>query len=126
MTDTTDKSIGAIAAASNRHGQSRRLTPFTLPVFAVTCGMSVANIYYAQPLLDLMAATFAIGPASIGLVVTLTQVGYALGLLFIVPLGDLVDRRKLAVTQTFLSAAALIVVGTAHDVGVLFGAMIVV
>ncbi|WP_198683289.1 MFS transporter [Peristeroidobacter agariperforans] len=88
--------------------------------------MSVANIYYAQPLLDSISAAFAISPASIGLVVTLTQVGYALGLLFIVPLGDLVDRRKLAVGQTFLSAIALVVVGTAHRASVLFGAMIVV
>ncbi|MDW6023443.1 MFS transporter [Mesorhizobium sp. BAC0120] len=88
--------------------------------------MSVANIYYAQPLLDSMAAAFAISPASIGLVVMLTQAGYALGLVFIVPLGDLVDRRKLVVAQTFLSAVALVFVGTAHHVGVLFAGMIVV
>jgi predicted MFS family arabinose efflux permease len=88
--------------------------------------MSVANIYYAQPLLDSMAATFSISPASIGMVVTLTQVGYAFGLLFIVPLGDLIDRRKLVVAQTFLSMIALIVVGTAHHPAVLFGGMIVV
>jgi predicted MFS family arabinose efflux permease len=88
--------------------------------------MSVANIYYAQPLLDLMAATFAISPASVGFVVTLTHVGYALGLLFIVPLGDLVDRRKLAVAQTFLSAVALVGVGTAKNVTMLFCALSVV
>jgi predicted MFS family arabinose efflux permease len=126
MTDTTNKSIGAIGAASNRHGQSRRLTPVTLLVFAVTCGMSVANIYYAQPLLDSIAATFAISPASIGMVVTLTQAGYAFGLVFIVPLGDLVDHRTLIIAQTSLSAIALIVVSTAHHAGILFGGMIAV
>ncbi|MGO4683498.1 MFS transporter [Hyphomicrobium sp. 2TAF46] len=88
--------------------------------------MSVANIYYAQPLLDSMAAAFAISPATVGIVITFTQAGYALGLFFIVPLGDLVDRRKLVVAQTFLSAVALVIVGTAHHVGVLFAGMIAV
>jgi predicted MFS family arabinose efflux permease len=126
MTDTTNKSIGAVGAASNRHGQSRGLTPVMLLVFAVTCGMSVANIYYAQPLLDSIAATFAISPASIGMVVTLTQAGYAFGLVFIVPLGDLVDHRTLIIAQTSLSAIALTVVSTAHHAGILFGGMIAV
>jgi predicted MFS family arabinose efflux permease len=97
-----------------------------LLVFAVTSGMSVANIYYAQPLLDSIAATFAIRPASIGMVVTLTQAGYAFGLVFIVPLGDLVDPRKLIIAQTLLSAIALTVVSTAHHAGILFGGMIAV
>ncbi len=126
MTTVACKELGALGAGSDQHDQSCGLTQTLLLVFAVTCGMSVANIYYAQPLLDSMAAAFAISPASIGLVVTLTQVGYALGLLFIVPLGDLVDRRKLLVAQTFLSAVALVFVGTAHHAGVLFAAMIVV
>jgi predicted MFS family arabinose efflux permease len=119
-------SIETIGARARQHDQSSGLTQTQLLVFAITAGVSVANIYYAQPLLDSIAAAFSISPASIGLVVALTQVGYALGLLFIVPLGDLVDRRKLAVAQTFLSAVALVVVGTAHRAGVLFGAMIVV
>jgi predicted MFS family arabinose efflux permease len=126
MAEAAGKEIATIGAGAPQHGEPYKLTQTLLLVFAVTCGMSVANIYYAQPLLDLMAATFAISPASIGLVVTLTQVGYSLGLVFIVPLGDLVDRRKLAVAQTFLSAAALVVVGTALHIGVLFGAMLVV
>jgi predicted MFS family arabinose efflux permease len=126
MTETAGEDITTIGAGSRQHGQSHGLTQALLLVLAVTCGMSVANVYYAQPLLDLLAAAFGIGPASVGWVITLTQVGYALGLLFIVPLGDLLDRRRLAIAQTFLSAVALVVVGTARDVGVLFGAMIVV
>lgn len=118
--------IATIGADSHRHGQAHGLTQTLLLVFAVTCGISVANVYYAQPLLDSMAAAFAISPASIGLVVALTQAGYALGLVFIVPLGDLVDRRKLVIAQLFLSAVALAVVGTAHRVSVLFGGMMAV
>jgi predicted MFS family arabinose efflux permease len=119
MREIASKEIETIGAGSRQHGQSYGLTQTLLLVFAVTCGMSVANIYYAQPLLDSMAATFAISPATIGIVVTLTQAGYAFGLLFLVPLGDLVDRHKLIVSQTFLSAIALIVVGTAHHPAVL-------
>ncbi|MEY9398259.1 hypothetical protein ABIF79_004634 [Bradyrhizobium japonicum] len=48
-------------------------------LFALTCGLSVANIYFAQPLLDAMAQDFGIAPAAIGMVMTITQVGYAFG-----------------------------------------------
>lgn len=102
------------------------LSRATLLVFALTCGVSVANIYYAQPLLDSIARTFAIDPAAIGLVVTLTQVGYAAGLLFLVPLGDLVDRRRLVIGQTLLSAFALGIAGTAPVAAVFLGGMMAV
>jgi predicted MFS family arabinose efflux permease len=48
-------------------------------LFAVACGLAVANAYYAQPLLDTMAAQFGISRAAIGLVITITQIGYGLG-----------------------------------------------
>ncbi len=95
-------------------------------LFAVACGLSVANIYYAQPLLDAMARDFAVAPASIGIVVTMTQIGYALGLIFIVPLGDLLDRRRLIVGQAALSALALIAVGWAPTAITLLAAMMAV
>jgi predicted MFS family arabinose efflux permease len=82
-------------------------------IMAVAAGLSVANVYYAQPLLDLMAKDLAISPAAIGLIVTLTQVGYGLGLIFIVPISDLVDRRSLIKVQGLLAAIALVVVATA-------------
>ncbi len=80
-------------------------------LFAVAAGLSVANIYFAQPLLAAMAGDFGIGTAEIGLVVTITQSGYALGLVFIVPLGDRIDRRRLLAGQALVSALALLVVG---------------
>lgn len=98
----------------------------TLLLFAFACGISVANIYYAQPLLDAMAESFSLPPASIGAVVTLTQIGYAAGLLFIVPLGDLIDRRRLVIVQTLLSAAVLAVVGTASRPVILLAGMALV
>ncbi|MBR0947520.1 MFS transporter [Bradyrhizobium liaoningense] len=95
-------------------------------LFALTCGLSVANIYFAQPLLDAMAQDFGIAPAAIGMVMTITQVGYAFGLILIVPLGDLWDRRRLIVGQTTLSAIALLIVATASHAAVLLAGMALV
>jgi predicted MFS family arabinose efflux permease len=95
-------------------------------LFAAACGLSVANIYFAHPLLDAMAHDLAIRPAVIGIVVTATQIGYGLGLIFIVPLGDLLDRRRLIVGQAVLSALALVAVGLAPTGFVLLAGMVVV
>ncbi|MBK5528710.1 MFS transporter [Pseudomonas sp. TH06] len=84
-------------------------------LFAVACGLAVGNVYYAQPLLDAMADAFALPPATIGIVITLTQVGYGVGLVLLVPLGDLLNRRRLIVTQTLLSACALLMIASAPD-----------
>jgi predicted MFS family arabinose efflux permease len=95
-------------------------------LFALACGLSVANIYFAHPLLDAMAHDFSIEPAAIGMVVTMTQIGYALGLVLIVPLGDLLDRRRLIISQAALSALALVAVGLAPTPFILMAGMIVV
>ncbi|MBN3821206.1 MFS transporter, partial [Paraburkholderia sp. Se-20369] len=73
------------------------LSKATALLFAVACGLAVANVYFDQPLLDLMARDFGISHAAIGIVITVTQIGYGAGLLFVVPLGDLLDRRRLIV-----------------------------
>jgi len=74
---------------------------------AVTAGLAVANVYAVQPLLDLIGARLSMPQATLGLAVTLTQLGYGSGLVLLVPLGDMVDRRRLIVGQTGLSALAL-------------------
>lgn len=84
-------------------------------LFSIACGLAVGNVYYAQPLLDAMADAFGLSPGSIGIVMTLTQVGYGLGLLLLVPLGDLLNRRRLIVTQTLLSAVALLMIALASN-----------
>jgi predicted MFS family arabinose efflux permease len=76
-------------------------------LFSVACGLAVANVYYFQPLLDVIGADFGMSRATVGIIGTVTQVGYGVGLLLIVPLGDLVDRRRLVVGQTLLSVLAL-------------------
>ena len=84
-------------------------------LFSIACGLAVANVYYAQPLLDAMTQAFAISPANIGIVVTLSQVGYGFGLLLLVPLGDLLNRRRLIVGQTLLSVVALLMIALAGN-----------
>jgi len=95
-------------------------------LLATACGLSVANIYFAQPLLDAMARDFGIAPAAIGMVVTFTQIGYAFGLILIVPLGDLWDRRRLITGQIALTAIGLVVVGTASHAAVLLAGLALV
>jgi len=95
--------------------QSQPLKSSVVLLFAIACGLAVGNVYYAQPLLDAMAEAFAMAPATIGIVITLTQIGYGLGLVLLVPLGDLLHRRRLIVTQTLLSAAALLMIALAPD-----------
>ncbi|MCE9965050.1 MULTISPECIES: MFS transporter [Gammaproteobacteria] len=86
--------------------QTRRWTIFIL---AIGAGFSVASIYYAQPLLPLMGADLHLSIAGMGLVPTLTQTGYALGILFLLPLGDRHDRRALILFKS--AALALFLLG---------------
>ena len=67
-------------------------------LMALTCGVLAANLYYAQPVLSLIGADFAMPPALESGVVTASQLGYALGLILLVPLGDVVENRKLILT----------------------------
>lgn len=74
-------------------------------VLAIACGLTVANLYYSQPLLDLISHAFGVSQGAAAIIVTFTQAGYALGLLFLLPLGDLVENRKL--TTRLLGGTAL-------------------
>ncbi|MDU8359141.1 MFS transporter [Pseudomonas syringae group sp. J309-1] len=109
-----------------RSASTPELSPALTLLLSITCALAVANVYFAQPLLDSMAQSLGVDPGMIGIVVTATQVGYGVGLIFIVPLGDLINRKTLILTQVLLSAVALIVVGSAQQWSALLGAMILV
>lgn len=96
----------------------------TVLLFACASGLSVANVYYAQPLLDLLAADFSITPGAIGGVLTATQVGCALALVLLVPLGDVVDRRRLMLAQALMLSAVLVMAALAAHPLTLLAAML--
>lgn len=77
------------------------------PLLAAACGMIVANLYYAQPLVGPIARALQLSPEIAGLIVTLTQMGYCAGLVLLVPLGDIVENRKLILTLIAGCAVAL-------------------
>ncbi|MGZ4196259.1 MAG: MFS transporter [Solirubrobacteraceae bacterium] len=93
---------------------SRRL----VLLLAVTCGAAVANLYYAQPLLHTLAQAFSVSDSTAGLLVTASQIGYAIGLAFLVPLGDLLERRRLIVAVLLVCALGQAVAAAAPEFGV--------
>ncbi|MFV8248733.1 MFS transporter [Bdellovibrio bacteriovorus] len=74
-------------------------------------GIIVANLYYAQPITAMISQALGLDPSAAGLVVTLTQIGYGLGVLLIVPLGDIIENRRLVLTM--IGIAVLGVLGLA-------------
>jgi predicted MFS family arabinose efflux permease len=97
-----------------------------LYVLSVAAGLSVANLYYNQPLLAEIARDFRVTEAAVGVVPTLTQVGYALGMLLIVPVGDLVSRRWLIGGMLVLVAIALVGAALSPSLPLLAGASLAV
>ena len=100
------------------HPPSRRL----IWLLTVATGVSVANLYYNQPLLSDIARTFDVSSRAAGSIATLTQGGYALGLLLFVPLGDVIERRRLIVTLLCCVTVALMLAGLGPSLGVVIAA----
>ncbi|MFG2594193.1 MFS transporter [Streptomyces sp. NPDC048438] len=102
VTDATPVSADSIPVPGEC-GMNRAMTL----LFAVAGGAAVGNLYWAQPLLNTIAGSLHISSGSAGLLVTLTQIGYALGAFLVVPLGDRLNRRRLIPTVMVASAIAL-------------------
>lgn len=95
-------------------------------LLALTCGVAVANIYYAQPMLHTIARGLGVSQASAGLVVAATQFGFAAGLVLVVPFGDIVPRRPLVSGLLAVDAAALAACAAAPSLQVLAGFAVLV
>lgn len=107
--------------------ENKRALPSSLVLLmAVTCGAAVANLYYAQPLLNTIAHDFSVSDGTAGLLVTASQVGYAAGLILLVPLGDLLERRRLITSVLLVTALALLATALAPDFSLLAAALLVV
>ena len=95
-----------------------RMNGAMVTLFAFCCGAIVANLYYAQPIIGLIAPDIGLSPRAASLTVSLTQVGYAIGLFFVVPLADLVENRALLIVTSIVSVASLVIATFVRDPGV--------
>lgn len=95
------------SATQAPHGAAT-MTKGMVLLFAFCCGAIVANIYYAQPIIGLIAPDIGLTSTMASLIVSLTQIGYALGLFFLVPLGDLLENRRLMIITTVVAIASLL------------------
>ncbi|MGC1303501.1 MAG: MFS transporter, partial [Caulobacteraceae bacterium] len=104
----------------------RPLSRGLIVFMALACGLSVANLYYAQPLAGPISQSLGMSHAATGLVVTLTQAGYGLGLAFLVPLGDLVENRRLIVITALCGTVALALAALSPSAGLFLAASFLV
>jgi predicted MFS family arabinose efflux permease len=118
MTETSTSSAAGAVVSEGEQSTGGRSLRLVMLVLAFACGASVANLYYAQPLLGLIRSSFGISGGTAALVVTVTQVGYAAGLALLLPLGDLLENRKLASRTLLITAVALAAAAAAPGFGV--------
>jgi predicted MFS family arabinose efflux permease len=88
--------------------QEKDISPGMVMLLATATGLIVASLYYAQTLVGPISASTGLSAEAAGLIVTLTQIGYCIGLLFIVPLGDLLENRRLIFTGLLFTSAMLV------------------
>lgn len=98
---------------------THELSPALIVLMSVATGLAVASNYYAQPLLDAIARNFSLSASMAGFIVTAAQLGYAAGLLFLVPLGDMFERRRLIVSMTLLAAGGMLITASSQSLAMM-------
>ncbi|MCX2740742.1 MFS transporter [Pontibacter anaerobius] len=111
---------------TNTRPAAPQLTRSTLWLMTIAAGMVVANNYYNQPLLVKIADTFQVPEAQAGIVAMLSQVGYAIGLLFIIPLGDMLRRKRLILIDFVLIILSLLLAAYAPNIYTLMAASLLI
>ncbi|OWT72847.1 MULTISPECIES: MFS transporter [unclassified Achromobacter] len=114
------------AAATPGTGSQENLSGGLILLLAVGTGVSVASLYYSQPMLGVLSGAIHASERQVGMVPTLTQLGYALGLLLLAPLGDRYDRRNIILIKGTLLALSLLAAGLAPSLGFLLAASLAV
>ncbi len=94
-------------------------------VMAVTGGLTVANLYYNQPLLEAMRHSLGATELQANLITFITQLGYALGLVFIVPLADKVSRRKIVSINMSVAVVCCIAIALSHSIWIVWAASVI-
>ena len=121
---SSGQTLGTIPSVNEQSAPG--LSPRLVLMLAGASGLSVASLYYAQPMLGVLGENLHATPREIGWVPTLTQLGYALGLLLLAPLGDRFDRRRIILCKAAVLAVALLAAGMAPHLGVLLAASLVI
>lgn len=116
----------AHAKAQSAAPAAHDLPPSLVLLLATGAGLSVASLYYAQPMLGVLGADIGASGRAVGFIPTLTQLGYALGILLLAPLGDRFDRRRIVLAKAAALCAALLVAGAAPSIGVLLAASLAI
>ena len=121
-----EQRVSTDTATLDRPAAHKAIPAWMTFLLAGACGLIVANLYYAQPLVGPISAAIGLSPKAAGLIVTMTQLGYVLGLLLIVPLGDLVENRRLVLAVSGLGVLALIATGFATEPAMFLGAALLI
>ena len=102
------------------------MPPSLVLLLATGAGLGVASLYYAQPMLGVLGSELGASDHAIGWVPTLTQLGYALGIMLLAPLGDRFDRRTIIVLKAAVLVFALLLAGSATSIGMLLAASLAI
>ena len=106
----------AVPAAPHSLDASTLLTSTRILLFALSAGVLVASLYYVQPLTSMLAASFGVSVPQAGYLVTATQIGYVLGIVFLVPLSDVLNRRQLLTWMLVAKMGALLLAATSQNI----------
>lgn len=119
-----DAPPSSVPTHRTRLGTGSGIDPRLTWLLAAAAGLTAANLYYAQPLLDTIGRSFGTSEGTTGLVITTSQLGYAIGLAFVVPIGDQVSRRRITGWLLGLAAVALVVASMAPNLWILAAALL--
>jgi predicted MFS family arabinose efflux permease len=122
----THTDAAATTAKAHPHTPAHGLSPALIGLLATGAGLAVASLYYSQPMLGVLADDLGVSERAVGMVPMSTQLGYALGILLLAPLGDRYDRRRIILIKAAILTAALLLAGAASGVGMLLAASLAI
>ncbi len=103
-----NRAIASIKPALATNPDTQEMPSWMTMLFAIASGLLAANVYYSQPIAELIATSLGFSSSATGLIVAFTQAGFGIGLFLIVPLGDLMENRRLVLTLIGVTALALL------------------
>lgn len=119
---TLQTAPAALRETTGAHGAAMRLPPRLVMLLAAGAGLGAATLYYSQPMLGILESDLGASARAVGMVPMLTQLGYAVGILLLAPLGDRFDRRRVILAKAAALVGALLLAAVSPSIGFLLGA----